>query len=356
MWPRCVSRGGCRDVMVGTTYEPRLTSFAHLSAPDRSRDAGARWRRPDAAAGRALSHHAISHGLAGRRAAAGRRAGGQAHPAPAVSAGLRGGRRRSAAGRCRRRPAWSCCTTSRCSTMTSRTTARPAAIGPPLWTLFGMPMACNAGDGMFSLAHLAFFRLIDRGVPAATVLRALALLRRDVPGADRGAVSGHVVREPAGRDAGRLLPHDRRQDRRAAGSRARRSARWWRGATPEMVAAYRRYGAALGRAFQLQDDILGIWGDEAVDRQVGGQRHPEQEEVAAGDLRVLRTTGWARSWRRSTPGPCSPCRCPRSAGAARCCRRPFARRGAGAGSHRRGSQGFARRCIRLGARIASAAG
>ena len=33
----------------------------------------------------------------------------------------------------------------------------PRRHGPPLWRLFGMPSACNAGDGMFSLAHLAFF-------------------------------------------------------------------------------------------------------------------------------------------------------------------------------------------------------
>jgi geranylgeranyl diphosphate synthase type I len=36
------------------------------------------------------------------------------------------------------------------------------------------------------------------------------------------------------------------------------------GAAQDECALYRRYGAALGRAFQLQDDILGIWGDEAA--------------------------------------------------------------------------------------------
>jgi geranylgeranyl diphosphate synthase type I len=36
------------------------------------------------------------------------------------------------------------------------------------------------------------------------------------------------------------------------------------GAAPATVAAYRRYGAALGLAFQLQDDFLGIWGDEST--------------------------------------------------------------------------------------------
>ena len=36
------------------------------------------------------------------------------------------------------------------------------------------------------------------------------------------------------------------------------------GAAPEIVATYRRFGRALGRAFQLQDDVLGIWGDESL--------------------------------------------------------------------------------------------
>ena len=31
-----------------------------------------------------------------------------------------------------------------------------------------------------------------------------------------------------------------------------------------VIAAYRRFGWALGLAFQLNDDLLGIWGDEAI--------------------------------------------------------------------------------------------
>ncbi|MGE5601913.1 MAG: polyprenyl synthetase family protein, partial [Nitrososphaerales archaeon] len=34
------------------------------------------------------------------------------------------------------------------------------------------------------------------------------------------------------------------------------------GAAPEVAQLYREFGANLGRAFQLRDDILGIWGDE----------------------------------------------------------------------------------------------
>jgi geranylgeranyl diphosphate synthase type I len=36
------------------------------------------------------------------------------------------------------------------------------------------------------------------------------------------------------------------------------------GAPPEQILLYRVFGAELGRAFQLQDDILGIWGSEAI--------------------------------------------------------------------------------------------
>jgi geranylgeranyl diphosphate synthase type I len=45
---------------------------------------------------------------------------------------------------------------------------------PTVWKLWGRPQAINAGDGMFALAHLAFGRLPERGVP---VERAFAAWR-----------------------------------------------------------------------------------------------------------------------------------------------------------------------------------
>ncbi len=132
---------------------------------------------------------------------------------------------------------------------------------PTAWSIWGVPIACNVGDGMFSLAHLAFFRLRDRGVPesvVATVLQrfiemALALTegqyldmsfeqRLDVSVADYDAMIAGKTGALLGvaPEIGALIG----------------------GASVEEAACYRQYGAALGRAFQLQDDILGIWGDE----------------------------------------------------------------------------------------------
>jgi geranylgeranyl diphosphate synthase type I len=134
---------------------------------------------------------------------------------------------------------------------------------PTAWVVFGMPRACNAGDGMFSLAHAAFQRLSELGVPPEIVLNALRLFdemcvrltegqyldmsfegRLDVTVDDYfGMIAGKTgALLAASPEIGAVIG----------------------GAAPEVGDAYRRFGAALGRAFQLRDDVLGIWGDEAV--------------------------------------------------------------------------------------------
>lgn len=133
---------------------------------------------------------------------------------------------------------------------------------PTAWTIFGMPLACNAGDGMFSAAHLAFFRLERYGVPVERLVAALRCFDEmclaltegqflDMAFESRSDVTpDEYFRMIAGKTGALLAAAP------AIGALVA-------GAAPEVVAAYRAYGAALGRAFQLQDDILGIWGAES---------------------------------------------------------------------------------------------
>ena len=134
---------------------------------------------------------------------------------------------------------------------------------PTVWKVFGMPQACNAGDGMFSLAHLAFHRLLERDVPAAAVLAALRIFDEtcvaltegqylDMSFETRLSVSVDEYLSMSAGKTGALLAAAPQIGATVAGADA------------GVVETYRQFGAALGRAFQLQDDILGIWGDEAV--------------------------------------------------------------------------------------------
>jgi geranylgeranyl diphosphate synthase, type I len=134
---------------------------------------------------------------------------------------------------------------------------------PTTWKLFGMPIACNAGDGMFSLAHLAFFRLAERGVPGDRMLAALRRFDETCLALTEGQfldMSFEAQLDVTVADYFAMIAGKTGALLAAAPELGALVA----GAAPDSVAAYHEYGAHLGRAFQLQDDILGIWGDEAV--------------------------------------------------------------------------------------------
>ena len=131
-----------------------------------------------------------------------------------------------------------------------------------VWRVWGEAQAINAGDGMFALAHLAHHRLLEAGVAASRVLEAARLLdeaalalcegqnldlefekRLDVTCDDYlTMVSGKTAALMGAATAvGALLG----------------------GASQEVVGAFKEFGRRLGVAFQIQDDVLGIWGDAA---------------------------------------------------------------------------------------------
>jgi geranylgeranyl diphosphate synthase, type I len=134
---------------------------------------------------------------------------------------------------------------------------------PTVWALFGLPLACNAGDAMFSLAHLAFFRLPERAVPSERALQALQVFDEtcllltegqflDMSFETRVDVTVDEYFAMIAGKTGALLGAAPAVGALVAG------------APTEIVVAYQRFGRALGRAFQLQDDVLGIWGDEGL--------------------------------------------------------------------------------------------
>ena len=134
---------------------------------------------------------------------------------------------------------------------------------PTAWSLWGVPRALVAGDAMHSTGDLAALRAAEEGVSPGIVLQVSAILTDsylamiegqclDLQFEGRTDIStdqylhmiacktGALIR--CGLETGALLAD---------------------GDGPT-VRAFAGFGEGLGRAFQIRDDYLGIWGDEAT--------------------------------------------------------------------------------------------
>ncbi|MEO5918161.1 MAG: polyprenyl synthetase family protein [Candidatus Limnocylindrales bacterium] len=133
---------------------------------------------------------------------------------------------------------------------------------PTLWSLHGVPQAINTGDMLFSLSRIALHRLTDLGFSDHKVLRLMRLYDRtcvalcegqyiDISTSETDEVmSVELYFDMIGRktaaliaasiEAGALLATD----------------------DEHVIDRYRAFGWDLGLAFQINDDLLGIWGEE----------------------------------------------------------------------------------------------
>ncbi len=139
---------------------------------------------------------------------------------------------------------------------------------PTVWAQWNIPQAINAGDAMFAMAHLAFLRCAERGVPADRVLRAMTVFDRcnvhltvgqhlDMGFESRNSVSAGDYIEMISGKTGALV------------AACCEIGALLGGGDDALVSALGDYGRGLGRAFQLQDDILGIWGDPGKTGKAG---------------------------------------------------------------------------------------
>lgn len=134
---------------------------------------------------------------------------------------------------------------------------------PTVWALWGVPQAINAGDALFTLARRTLSGLAEQGLSPHRSLEAYRIFddaclrltegqfldmsfesRLDVTVEEYLAMIGGKTAALIGAslELGALVG----------------------GGDPQTRAALAEFGRHLGLAFQIQDDILGIWGDEAV--------------------------------------------------------------------------------------------
>ncbi len=134
---------------------------------------------------------------------------------------------------------------------------------PTLWKIWGPEQAINSGDAMFALSHLAMARLLERDIPAATVVQALRRLDETCIELTRGQYNDMRFEQEETVTVDEYLAMI---DGKTAAllSLATELGALIAGKDAKTVAHYAAFGRELGLAFQVRDDILGIWGDESL--------------------------------------------------------------------------------------------
>ncbi|MBT3190055.1 MAG: polyprenyl synthetase family protein [Anaerolineae bacterium] len=130
------------------------------------------------------------------------------------------------------------------------------------WKIWGVAQAINAGDGMFILANLAMGDLAT-AYPAEIVLQGERGFQKTCLDLTRGQ---HLDIDYETRED--IMPGDYwtmiAGKTAALLSTSMYLGALFGGADEATQYSYKEFGHYLGLAFQVQDDLLGIWGDEAL--------------------------------------------------------------------------------------------
>ena len=130
------------------------------------------------------------------------------------------------------------------------------------WQIWGIPMAINVGDALFVMSNQAIMDL-RKQYPAESVVQAATVLHNTCLDLTRGQFLDMSYEDRNDLSVEDYWPMI------AGKTAALLSACCHIGsilgyADESKQDAYRSFGHAVGLAFQVQDDLLGIWGDEAL--------------------------------------------------------------------------------------------
>jgi geranylgeranyl diphosphate synthase type I len=130
---------------------------------------------------------------------------------------------------------------------------------PTVWSLWGQPQAINAGDSLLILGHLVMLRLEERGVAPAKVIEACRVLDE----ACLTMIKGQCL--DIGFEGDQEVSVEAYLDMIAKKTGVLLGASLHLGALVAVddeptVSRFARCGYLLGLAFQIRDDILGVWG------------------------------------------------------------------------------------------------
>ncbi|MBI1881582.1 MAG: polyprenyl synthetase family protein [Chloroflexi bacterium] len=134
---------------------------------------------------------------------------------------------------------------------------------PTVWAIWGEPQAINAGDGLFVLARHTLLKLKEQSLPYRTIFAALERLDQTCLALCQGQYLDMSFEQTLAVD---LQAYMNMIEGKTAALLACSGYLGGLIATdnPAKAELFWQLGRALGLAFQIHDDLLGIWGQEVV--------------------------------------------------------------------------------------------
>ncbi len=127
-----------------------------------------------------------------------------------------------------------------------------------LWKLWGIPQAINTGDGLFALARLTLWGILNEGVEGLTAARLGAILDRACLVLAEGQYLDISFEQSLHISVASYVDMIRRKTAALMSCAAEMGALLGT-SDPQTIERLRNFGEAIGIAFQVRDDLLGIW-------------------------------------------------------------------------------------------------
>jgi geranylgeranyl diphosphate synthase type I len=143
---------------------------------------------------------------------------------------------------------------------------------PTVWTIWGMPQAINTGDGLHSLARLVLWKVLDRGVDGLIAIHLADTLDRASLVLTEGQHLDISFEQRSDISVAMYLDMIRRKTASLMACSAEMGACLGTD-NQETISLLRKFGDAIGIAFQVRDDLLGVWASSA-----------ESGKTTAGDI------------------------------------------------------------------------
>ncbi len=134
---------------------------------------------------------------------------------------------------------------------------------PTVWKVWGQANAINIGDALFTMAYDSLERLSGNGIAADTLIQIWHIFNQTMLELTRGqhldmrfehqesVTTDEYISMITGKSAALLAACSEMGSLIGCGD-------------PQLAKHYADFGLNLGIAFQIRDDILGIWGDPSV--------------------------------------------------------------------------------------------